>query len=300
MINYKIEGDIDFFKELHGIKNSNESESTQMYISDISTPTGTTIPMSVSIDEMSDDNKCLLTGDTLLPDHVKLECGHTFNYQPLFKEVLFQKCAVLPKNMSSFITTSYVKINYHKPEIVSHNYNSSVNMETNKLQYNEVKCPYCRTITPFLLPYYPYPNVKQVRYVNSPTNLCLPGVKCEYFTKKNQSKTCNCLPTYHETHGMICKTHLKVVSKITTDENIKVPPSKLSSSKTVKDNSIMKDTCSYILVSGIRKGCPCGQKASSALLTGMNIEHNNTENIIVHMNPNVLLCKRHSHKINVM
>jgi len=290
MINYKIEGDIDFFKELHGIKNTNEYEST--ISTTMSMPMSTSV--SISIDEMSDDNKCLLTGDTLLPDHVKLECGHSFNYQPLFKEVLFQKCAVLPKNMSSFITTSYVKNNYHKQEIVSHNYNSSINMETNKLQYNEVKCPYCRTVTPFLLPYYPYPEVKQVRYVNSPTNLCLPGVKCEYFTKKNQSKTCNCLPTYHETHGMICKTHLKVVSKITTDENIKVP-----SSKKATTISIMKDTCSYILVSGIRKGCPCGQKASSTLPTGMNIEHNNTENVIVHMNPNVLLCKRHSHKIKI-
>ena len=136
--------------------------------------------------------RCLITDDKLNKDHITLECGHKFNYIPLFKEVLFQKCSLLPKNLSAKLVTTYTKAgatNYgHQfmhsqtppPAVLSVTYNSSYNLETTKLQYNQIKCPYCRSITSSILPYYPYPDVCKVKYVNTPSNLSLPSLSCEY------------------------------------------------------------------------------------------------------------------------
>ena len=177
-------------------------------------------------------------------------------------------------------------------------------METTKLSYNEIKCPYCRTITHKLLPYYPYPDVKQIRYVNSPSNLCMPSMKCCYYDNKSIDKVCNNLPTYDEIYGMVCKTHLKmmhtkqsdttkskkntksnskfkITSKI-TDENIIV-------SSSVDTNIIDTTKCSYILTTGNRKGSMCGLKIYEHKNEGN--EHNNT------MYSTGLLCKRHHIKL---
>lgn len=136
--------------------------------------------------------RCLITDDKLNKDHITLECGHKFNYIPLFKEVLFQKCSLLPKNLSAKLVTTYTKsgaTNFgHQymhsqtppPAVLSVTYNSSYNLETTKLQYNQMKCPYCRSITSSILPYYPYPDVCKVKYVNTPSNLSLPSLSCEY------------------------------------------------------------------------------------------------------------------------
>lgn len=39
--------------------------------------------------------------------------------------------------------------------------------ETTKLSANQIKCPYCRTITNKLIPYIAYPSVKITKNVNS-------------------------------------------------------------------------------------------------------------------------------------
>ena len=38
------------------------------------------------------DNICLISGELLKEYSVKLECGHTFNYDEIFNEVYQQKC----------------------------------------------------------------------------------------------------------------------------------------------------------------------------------------------------------------
>ena len=78
-IQYDIEGDIDFFKELKNISSAADATAT--------TATDDAV------------KRCLLTDDELRPDAVTLKCGHSFNYIPLYKEVLFQKCSTLPKNI---------------------------------------------------------------------------------------------------------------------------------------------------------------------------------------------------------
>lgn len=176
-------------------------------------------------------------------------------------------------------------------------YNSSINLETTKLHYDEIKCPYCRAVTPNLLPYYPYPEVTQVKYVNSPSGLCLKGVSCEYYklypeknhksSKKNQvaatatadtDKKCDSCPTYTEQYGILCRTHLKKVSS--SSSSVTATKTK----KTKSENSIVShidpttlqteaiyetDTskCGFLLLTGPRKGQPCGCNATATATT---------------------------------
>lgn len=64
--------------------------------------------------------ECLISGQPL-EEIVKLSCGHTYNYEPLFKEVFNQK----------------INPNFKNDAI--------------RLKVNEFKCPYCRKIQSSLL-----------------------------------------------------------------------------------------------------------------------------------------------------
>ena len=94
-------------------------------------------------DDNNDNNKnenqgdcCLLTKEPLHPIHIVLECGHKFNYVPIYREIVAQKTM----GVSS---TGY--------------YNS------HSLKKNEIKCPYCRNIQDKLLPYLEYDGVKKIK-----------------------------------------------------------------------------------------------------------------------------------------
>ena len=89
-------------------------------------------------DECSDDlDTCLITYDQLLPDFVTMECGHKFNYAPLFNDVLNHK-------------TKY----------------NALEKNLGKLKYNEIRCPYCRNKQTTLLPYYENKEFAKVQGVN--------------------------------------------------------------------------------------------------------------------------------------
>lgn len=268
-IQYEVEGEIDFFKELKNISMA---------------AVGAAAATNEVVTATDSGKYCLLTDELLRPDAVTLKCGHSFNYIPLYKDVLFQKCSTLPKNISSKITALYTKtsnpnsIGYSSTlpasfqNVQAMTYNSSINLETTKLHYDEIKCPYCRDITPKLLPYYPYPEVNQVKYVNSPSNLCLKGVACEYFKLVN--KTCDSCPTYSDQYGLLCRTHMKKVAA--AGANIPKPkpkktkpvnsiishidPTTVQTTTTISDTTTTK--CGFILLTGARKGQPCGCNAT--------------------------------------
>ena len=213
---YELECDIDFFKELKQMSSSSSSSSKE----------------SEQQSAVDTTPRCLIADDKLNKDHITLECGHKFNYVPLFKEVLFQKCSLLPKNLSAKLVTTYTKAgatNYgHQfmhsqtppPAVLSVTYNSSYNLETTKLQYNQIKCPYCRSITSSILPYYPYPDVCKVKYVNTPSNLSLPSLSCEYHSfilrehdaaaaTATATATCRTQCIYNAKYDlMLCNKHL--------------------------------------------------------------------------------------------
>lgn len=94
---YCIEGHIDFYSEI----NSNEHNN----------------------DNLNYDNICLITNEPLIDKFVTMECGHKFNYIPLYNDLIKQK------------------------------YFTNI-MEESRLKINEIRCPYCRTISTQLIPFY--------------------------------------------------------------------------------------------------------------------------------------------------
>lgn len=258
-VTYEIEGGIDFFKELKNITTK---------------PNDMNMPLlSLNIEDKPIE-KCLISDDILRKDHITLKCGHKFNYVPLFKEVLFQKCSMLPKNISSKIVTMYIK-NTPQSNISTVLYNSSYNLETTKVSYNEIKCPYCRTLTPQLLPYYPYPDVNKIKYVNTPAELGFPALSCEYNSHVDGAAKCRTSCVYQEKYDMmLCARHFNKLETKVESENEVPPPitrklrrrTTTNSTSDVDDKNVIvshnnpaTSVCSFKLLSGPRKGCPCGK-----------------------------------------
>ena len=104
---YKNElGKIDFFKELQTFELTSDEDKT-----------------------------CLISGMKLDAENsIELECGHQFNYVPLYNEVVKSK--------------------------------SQNGLDIRKLNVDEVRCPYCRHIQHNLLPFKPAMRLKRVHGVN--------------------------------------------------------------------------------------------------------------------------------------
>jgi hypothetical protein len=103
MAKYLIEDNINFYSELHKSLDENES----------------------NLNNEEEDNNCLITSMPLKDYYITMECGHKFNYIPLFKDIENHK-----KNFNNMEGTS------------------------GKLGKNEIRCPYCRKKQTTLLPYY--------------------------------------------------------------------------------------------------------------------------------------------------
>ena len=111
MTKYKIEGgSFDFYGELYKSLDENESTDKQ-------------------------ENVCLITQEPLKENHVTLNCNHSFNYLPLYKDI---------KNF--------------KQKFVS--------MDTTNLKKTQIRCPYCRKVQNELLPYVDMPGVQKLQGIN--------------------------------------------------------------------------------------------------------------------------------------
>ena len=122
----------------------------------------------------NENNLCLITNSVLKDNFITLDCGHRFNIEPLYHEVVWQK------------TKKY--------------------LDNAKLKLNEIKCPYCRSITNKLLPNHKYYDVKQISGVNFPPHLCMKIYSCEFLLKTGFP--CNnsaCLTK----NGVLCNKHTK-------------------------------------------------------------------------------------------
>jgi hypothetical protein len=122
------------------------------------------------------NNYCLISREPLDQNHITLDCKHKFNINELYNEVSQQKTK---QNLYSNKT---------------------------KIKYNEIKCPYCRTITPKLLPYFKYYNNNLIYGVNSPQHLTMQLYECEYKGKKNSNCGKNACVT---NSGIFCNNHMK-------------------------------------------------------------------------------------------
>jgi len=130
MDKYNIEGNIDFFAELY--KSLDEDDNLN-----------------------EESNLCLITDQPLTDKFVQLQCGHKFNYSPLFLDI---------KN--------------HKQKF------NHLEGGTTQLKINEIRCPYCRHKHEGILPYYPelgFPKINGVN-IHIPGKGYAPLVLCSYLT----------------------------------------------------------------------------------------------------------------------
>ena len=129
---YVFENNINFFDELYKSLDNEEKE------------------------EENDHNICLITKQILCDRFVKMDCGHKFNYLPLYKDIL-----------------------NHKKKF------NTMESRAGTLHSNEIRCPYCRNKQTGVLPYYEDLNLSKVNGVNyyDPTIEYKPNyTKCEFLT----------------------------------------------------------------------------------------------------------------------
>ena len=81
-------------------------------------------------DNNIDSQTCLISHEKLEYNYIVLKCGHTFNYEPLYREMLYQQTNKIQDNKN--------------------------------IRLNQIKCPYCRFITYNNLPYYKYYNLDKI------------------------------------------------------------------------------------------------------------------------------------------
>jgi hypothetical protein len=150
MEKYNIEGGFNFYDELYKSLDDVEIETV---------------------------DACLISNLPLTDNHVKMECGHKFNYMPLFMDI---------KN--------------HKQKF---NVMEGIG---GKLGQHQIRCPYCRNKQNGLLPYYEefgLPKTHGVNYIDvnyKPPSLynSLKQVtyKCEFLIPNNNYSVVNDIETY--------------------------------------------------------------------------------------------------------
>lgn len=147
---YNIEGGIDFYEELYkSLDDDEDNNKTE-----------------------EDKNLCLITNKQLYDKFVEMECGHKFNYIPL-----------------------YLDIKNHKQK-----YNGMEGSST-KLNVDEIRCPYCRKRQQGVLPYYEDLGLEKITGVN------WFDVKNQY--QSSQFKKCEYLtpnPTFDPSGNNIVET----------------------------------------------------------------------------------------------
>ena len=118
-----VEGNINFYEELKKQLNDSENEIIST-IDDTNNDVTTSNEINI-INTIQDDKyigRCLITNEKLKEGYVTMLCNHSFNYIPLFNDLV-----------------------HHKKTLY---------LETQMLKTNEIRCPYCRTKQSVLLQYY--------------------------------------------------------------------------------------------------------------------------------------------------
>jgi hypothetical protein len=129
---------------------------------------------NISEEANSDTETCLITYEPLEKNSVKLDCGHSFNYEPIYNEIMTQK----------------------------------VNLRNNFLHMKQIKCPFCRNIQGKLLPQ--IKGFTLVMGVNSPSKYCMHLNTCQYIFKSGKRKGEKCGRGCNE---IACKTHINNEAK---------------------------------------------------------------------------------------
>lgn len=213
---------INFFQELSKIVNTKTS-------SNASNASNNTTHFQES---ESNSDICLISKEKLHPNHITLSCNHKFNYLPIYKEVLYQKNKLNPQ------------------------------YEVTKLHHNQVKCPYCRTITNKLLPYIQYPSIGFSKVIHAIEPDCIPAAKCSHIIKHRRKSMpdskCEKNAVYYQAENILmCPSHYKLLS------SKNVSSCKNDAVSTTPQQQVSNPTCSAILKTGPNSGKPCSLVTAS-------------------------------------
>ena len=234
MVNYKIDGDLNFNSELLNSLNQSEPDNDEM---------------------------CLISSEKLVEPFVKLECGHSFNYLPIYKDIINHKR--LFNNME--VSGSSVK-------------------------KGQIRCPYCRNIQNSLLPFIEKEGVEKIHGINyfdenyQKYNYSFKGNCCyssinPYFNELSEENLDN--PKYifcsminvtklKENGNDYCGLHkLKVYKQILNENKKKLKQIEKENKMKLKQQqkeekeklkNMVHELCNVVLKTGPNKGLPCCKK----------------------------------------
>lgn len=212
-MNYNIEDNIDFYAQLKSALTNDK--------------------------DVSDDNSnlCLITHTPLEDKFVKLDCLHTFNYEPLYKDVFNHK-------------TKY----------------NHLESGSSRISLNQIRCPYCRRTHSGILPYYPELGFNKIIGVNFievvVPSLYSQGHRCCFTiippTEEGGNST-SCTSVNLSVNKINDKYYCYLHHKITTNEINKAIKKALKDEKVKIISPVV--LCVSILKTGVNKGNPCGNRA---------------------------------------
>ena len=241
MKKYNIEGNVDFFSELY--KSLDEDDNN---------------------DKESDNNICLITNQILIDNFVELNCGHKFNYIPLYNDIY-----------------------NHKKKF------NNLEGSATSLKMNEIRCPYCRKKQSGVLPYYAnlisekidgvnfYDNTKVQDKVCNSNNGYTFG-KCEFIIPTPNTPTL-CPITYVTKlecdNKSYCWTHNKIMIK--KYEKEKKEKEKEAQKKLIKEAKQKEKEEKKAEKEALKKTI---KKNKDLILSITDVED---ENIVVSINPEI-------------
>jgi hypothetical protein len=265
----QVEGNINFYEELK--KQLNGSKNDILTITTPNNNDGTNPDNETDINNIDESNiintiqndeyigRCLITNEKLKEGYVTMLCNHSFNYIPLFNDLL-----------------------HHKKTLY---------LETQMLKTNEIRCPYCRNKQSILLPYYECMGVPKISGINYFKRAGTFVGNCEYNELRNIIKSkewysnlkvklfhehdptvicSNIVSVLKEDDKCYCSFH-KVKAKSLYYKNksyekrliIKKQKQaeKQNNQQIPSDNLVIDmNLCNVILASGKNKGLQCSQK----------------------------------------
>jgi len=237
MIKYKIEDNVDFFKELN--EELNKEINTEINI---------------------DNEYCLISGEILTENFIELECKHKFNYLPIYTELCLQKfrttmnnCNYKHSNNNIFVKCPYCR--HYQDKLLPYYEDMNLNI---KLIYGINSYD---------------KNDKVLKIINGKLifeNTVIPFKgDCCYNENGFECKNHDVL-LHKELNQSYCLEHMKYIKKQYLLNKKKMEKNKIKMEKNkikMEKNKIKKEVitnkvfCSQILKNGINKGKMCGCKA---------------------------------------
>jgi|LauGreSuBDMM15SN_2_FD.fasta_scaffold14828_2 hypothetical protein len=182
--------------------------------------------------------RCSITGDPLSGNIITLKCGHKFNYEAIFQDVYQQK---LKTNDS----------------------------ERQRVHIKCIRCPYCRTIHPQLLPYFEdTPKLYGVNFYSESLDYCvlkrisITIDQCAHI--HTNGSFCNNKHGTSFENEYFCLEHLgKKIRSIKNKLEINYREFVNKKTSAIKTDFSKPKTCQFILTRGPRKGLMCQKRGKS-------------------------------------